>query len=89
MVIIHIIRSFRIQSDTGHLSNVEGTEVLMDVMGPKTKHIFLAHRSHHNNTKELQRLTVASMMKNNGLGVGKSFQLHGTDVEKPSDLYTL
>ena len=79
----------RIQSDTGHLSNVEGTEVLMDVMGPKTKHIFLAHRSHHNNTKELQRLTVASMMKNNGLGVGKSFQLHGTDVEKPSDLYTL
>lgn len=79
----------RIQSDTGHLSNVEGTEVLMDVMGPKTKHIFLAHRSHHNNTKELQRLTVASMMKNNGLDVGKSFQLHGTDVEKPSDLYTL
>lgn len=79
----------RIQSDTGHLSNAEGTEVLMDVMGPQTKNIFLAHRSHHNNTKELARLTAASIMKENGLGVGRDFQLHDTDVEAPTDLYTL
>ncbi|ANZ57532.1 metallohydrolase [Fructilactobacillus lindneri] len=79
----------RIQSPTGHLSNVAGTEALMDIMGPATKQIFLAHRSHHNNTKSLARLTVASMMKNNGLGVGRDFKLFDTDVEKPSDLLTL
>ncbi|KRM91259.1 hypothetical protein FC87_GL000979 [Fructilactobacillus florum DSM 22689 = JCM 16035] len=79
----------RINSATGHLSNVAGTEALMDVMGPKTKNIFLAHRSHHNNTKSLARMTVASMMQSNGLGVGRDFQLRDTDVEHPSKIIKL
>ncbi|USS90421.1 MBL fold metallo-hydrolase [Fructilactobacillus carniphilus] len=79
----------RINSSTGHLSNQDSTEILMDVMGLKTKRIFLAHRSHHNNTKALARLTVASIMKNNGLGVGHDFQLFDTDVEKASPLLNL
>ncbi|USS84654.1 MBL fold metallo-hydrolase [Fructilactobacillus myrtifloralis] len=79
----------RINSDTGHLSNQASTEILMDVMGPQTKRIFLAHRSHHNNTKALARLTVASVMKNHGFGVGQDFELFDTDVEQPSPLIKL
>ncbi|WP_429971702.1 MBL fold metallo-hydrolase [Fructilactobacillus sp. Tb1] len=85
----HYATKMRIQSDEGHLSNVEGAELLMDIMGPNTKEIFLGHRSHHNNTKELQIETVSRLMKSNGLAVGKNFKIHGTDVEKPSKLYTL
>ena len=43
----------RILSDKGHLSNVTTAKILSKVIGEKTKYIFLAHISEHNNTKEL------------------------------------
>ena len=43
----------RIISDKGHLSNSTSAKILRKVIGEKTKYIFLAHISEHNNTKEL------------------------------------
>ncbi|PWG00506.1 MBL fold metallo-hydrolase [Levilactobacillus bambusae] len=79
----------RIMSDHGHLSNVDGANVLMDVMGNHTKHIFLGHRSQHNNMKSLAHLTVASMMEDNDYGVGHDFELLDTEAEQASNLIVI
>ncbi|MGQ2283192.1 MBL fold metallo-hydrolase [Apilactobacillus kunkeei] len=79
----------RIMSDEGHLSNEDGADSLMECIGYDTKRIFIGHRSHHNNVKELAHLTVASMLEENDFGVGTDFDLLDTDVEKASKLFTL
>ncbi|KRN13108.1 beta-lactamase domain-containing protein [Fructilactobacillus fructivorans] len=79
----------RIMSDEGHLSNEAGADAMIDIIGRDTKNIFIGHRSHHNNMKSLAHLTVASMLENEGFGVGHDFNLFDTDVEKPSNLITL
>lgn len=42
----------RIASDTGHLSNLDSSKYLSQLIGDNTKHIVLAHLSKENNTKE-------------------------------------
>jgi phosphoribosyl 1,2-cyclic phosphodiesterase len=42
----------RILGDTGHLSNEDAALCLTDMVGPKTKQIFLAHLSEEANTEE-------------------------------------
>ncbi|TPR17613.1 MBL fold metallo-hydrolase [Apilactobacillus timberlakei] len=79
----------RIMGDEGHLSNEDGANALMNCIGHNTEHIFIGHRSHHNNVKELAHLTVASMLEEHDFGVGHDFDLLDTDVEQASPLYTL
>lgn len=79
----------RILSDTGHLSNEEGADALMDVVGSRTKQIFLGHRSQHNNMRSLAHLTVASMMEKHDFGVNHDFKLNDAEPDKPSQLLTL
>ncbi|KRN28666.1 metal-dependent hydrolase of the beta-lactamase superfamily protein [Lactobacillus selangorensis] len=79
----------RILSDQGHLSNEEGANALMDVMGLRTKKIYLGHLSQHNNMKELAHLTVASMMKEQGLGVDHDFKILDTDPAVADPLFTV
>jgi len=43
----------RILGDEGHLSNESASEILCDVIGEKTKQIYLAHISKEANTKKL------------------------------------
>lgn len=76
----------RILGDEGHLSNEEGADALMKVVGRRTKEIFLGHRSQHNNMRSLAHLTVASMMKQHDFGVGQDFQLVDAEPEKPSKI---
>ncbi|MDT6979456.1 MBL fold metallo-hydrolase [Levilactobacillus zymae] len=76
----------RILGDKGHLSNEEGADVLMDVLGNRTKKIYLGHRSLHNNMKSLCHLTVASMMENQDFGVGNDFKLIDTNPEEATPL---
>lgn len=52
----------RIMSDVGHLSNDQASDTLLDVVSPKTKHIFLAHRSQHNNTQYLAHETAEDLL---------------------------
>ncbi|KRN19436.1 MBL fold metallo-hydrolase [Pediococcus claussenii] len=76
----------RILGGHGHLSNEDGANALMNVMGNRTKKIYLGHLSLHNNMKELAHLTVTSMMQNNDLGVGHDFEVLDTDHEKADKL---
>jgi phosphoribosyl 1,2-cyclic phosphodiesterase len=79
----------RILGDKGHLSNEEGADALMDVLGNHTKKIYLGHRSLHNNMQSLCHLTVASMMENRDFGVGHDFQLIDTNPEEATPLVAL
>ncbi|KRM75830.1 MBL fold metallo-hydrolase [Secundilactobacillus collinoides] len=79
----------RILSDTGHLSNEDGADVMMDVLGNRTKRIFLGHLSQENNMKSLAHLTVASIMEDHDYGVDHDFKILDTDPEKASGLVTL
>lgn len=79
----------RILSDTGHLSNDEAATILLNTIGNRTRYVFLAHRSHNNNTMELAHRTIARVLKSNGLPVGLDLKLYDTDVEMPTPLVTL
>ncbi|WDF82736.1 MBL fold metallo-hydrolase [Lacticaseibacillus pabuli] len=79
----------RILSSYGHLSNADGAEALMDAIGLRTKRIYLGHRSAHNNTKPLAHLTVASMLKREGLAVDHDFLLLDTNRETPEAMFTV
>jgi phosphoribosyl 1,2-cyclic phosphodiesterase len=69
----------RILSDVGHVSNEEAGLALADVIGDRTKRIYLAHLSQDNNIKELARMTVAQTLANKGLAIGDQFDLYDTD----------
>lgn len=79
----------RILGDEGHLSNEEGADALMSVIGRRTKEIFLGHRSQHNNMRSLAHLTVASLMEQHDFGVDHDFKLQDAEPEEPSKLMTL
>ncbi|AIM25168.1 MBL fold metallo-hydrolase [Melissococcus plutonius] len=79
----------RILSDKGHLSNEEGALVMADVIGDKTKQIYLGHLSKKNNTKFNARLTMESILKTKDLGVNEDFKIYDTDPEHPTELFTL
>lgn len=76
----------RILGNRGHLSNEDSANIMMDIIGDRTKKIFLGHRSEHNNLKSLAHLTVESILEEHDFGVNDDFQLFDTDVEKASPL---
>jgi len=53
----------RILSDSGHMSNKYAGSLLAKCIGPKTKYVFLAHISEHNNEKELVLKEVKEELK--------------------------
>lgn len=53
----------RILSDVGHLSNDQAEQALADVVGDRTKHVFLAHLSQHNNTRQLAHRVVDKLLQ--------------------------
>lgn len=69
----------RILSDRGHLSNDDGAETLMEVLGRRTKHIFLGHLSQENNFKDLAHATVTGFLKEHDYAVGQDFKIIDTD----------
>lgn len=79
----------RILGDTGHLSNEDGANALMSVIGNRTKQIYLGHLSRENNVKELAHLTVDHMMRDHDFAVDHDFYLHDTDPEKATPLIAL
>lgn len=79
----------RILSDEGHLSNEEGADTLMDVIGPRTKEVLLGHRSHENNTRALAHLTVASLLEEDDLGVDHDFALDDANQDQATGLLSI
>ena len=76
----------RILSDAGHLSNDEAGQALLDVVTPKTKHIFLAHRSQHNNTEYLAHDTAEEMLVQGDANLDSDVKIIDTDPQKPTSL---
>lgn len=76
----------RILSDVGHVSNEDAALALSEVIGDNTSRIYLAHLSVDNNMKELARLSVEQVLKEEGLAVGEQFELYDTDPNTPTAL---
>lgn len=79
----------RILSDKGHLSNEEGALALVDMIGDKTKRIYLGHLSKENNMKELARDTVEEVLLRKDMGVNEQFHLYDTDPDRAQNLFVL
>lgn len=73
----------RILSDSGHVSNEDCGLALTDIIGNRTKRIYLAHLSKDNNMKDLARMSVDSVLKERGINV----DLYDTDPDRPTRLY--
>lgn len=79
----------RILSDEGHLSNLDGAQTIMDVLGNKTKQIFLGHLSPENNLKQLAHQTVAEDMLKHDYGVEHDFHISDTDPNQAQPIYEI
>ena len=76
----------RILSDVGHLSNDQAAQALVDVVTSKTKHIFLAHRSQHNNTEYLAHETAKEMLIEGDADLSDDAKIIDTEPAKPTKL---
>lgn len=76
----------RILSDVGHVSNEDAALAMSDVIGDRTKRVYLAHLSLDNNMKDLAKMSVAQTLESRGLIVGEQFDLYDTDPKIPTIL---
>ncbi|MBO5747852.1 MAG: MBL fold metallo-hydrolase [Muribaculaceae bacterium] len=60
----------RIQTDRGHMDNVETAAFLSEIYTPQLKYIFLCHLSNDNNTPEIALGTISKALKDRGLTIG-------------------
>ncbi|WP_100374308.1 MBL fold metallo-hydrolase [Bacillus sp. FJAT-45037] len=76
----------RILSDVGHVCNEDAALALSEVITDQTSRIYLAHLSLDNNMKELARLTVEQVLKEQGMAVGEEFHVFDTDPLTPTPI---
>lgn len=76
----------RILSDVGHVSNEDSALALTDMIGERTKRIYLAHLSKDNNMKDLARMSVTQTLENKGFVTGENFDIYDTDPKIPTKL---
>ncbi|MGX7108926.1 MBL fold metallo-hydrolase [Facklamia miroungae] len=79
----------RILSDKGHLSNQDGALAIRDLMGAKTKDIYLGHLSQDNNTKELAMLTMEETLQGYDVDTRNELILHMTDPKEATPIQKL
>lgn len=76
----------RILSDVGHLSNEDAGQALLDVVSNKTEHIFLAHRSQHNNTAKLAYNAAKKILVNGDANLPSDVEIMMTNPVEPTGL---
>lgn len=79
----------RILSDKGHLSNDDGSKVMTEVLGDKTKRIYLGHLSKENNIVELAHMTMETTLMQCDLGVNEQFRVFDTSPVEATDLFDI
>lgn len=79
----------RILGDKGHLSNDDGALALSEILGDRTKEIYLGHLSKENNMKDIARSTFEEILMAKETGVGEAFQLFDTDPAAPTNLFSI
>ena len=76
----------RILSDRGHLSNEDGAAAAYNVLGNKTKKIFLGHLSLNNNIKELAHMTMNGYLSQHDVDTEREVKILDTSHEHASGL---
>ncbi|MEK4027475.1 MULTISPECIES: MBL fold metallo-hydrolase [Bacillaceae] len=79
----------RILGDFGHVSNEDAAVAMSDVIGDRTKRIYLAHLSQDNNMKDLAKMSVTQTLEMKDMPVGEQFELLHTDPKVPTVLTEL
>lgn len=79
----------RILSDKGHLSNEAGALAMVDMIGRKTKAVYLGHLSRENNTKDLAMAAMYNTLSMKDMAVGQDFDLVMTDPNDACPLHYL
>jgi phosphoribosyl 1,2-cyclic phosphodiesterase len=79
----------RILGDKGHLSNEDGALVMTDILGDKTKRIYLGHLSRENNMKELAHMTMETTLMQHDLGVNHDFRVYDTSPDSATELFAI
>ncbi|MGO3732478.1 MAG: MBL fold metallo-hydrolase [Vagococcus sp.] len=79
----------RILSDKGHLSNEDGAMVATEVIGDKTKRIYLGHLSKENNLKELAHMTMKETLIKNDIDAGGKVGIFDTSPDKACDIFAI
>lgn len=79
----------RISSATGHLSNKDCGEAIVQNMNEQLRHVWLCHLSEENNHPELARKTVETVLRSYGVIVGKDLQLDVLKRTKPMGIFEL
>lgn len=77
----------RIQSSTGHLSNLTTANFLAEHFDTQLRHVWLCHLSKDNNTPELAYNTVAQTLHEKGVVAGTDVQLQALSRNTASQLY--
>ncbi len=77
----------RILGDEGHLSNEDGAAAVAEMLGNRTKRIYLGHLSRDNNIKTLAHHTAESILMQKGMGVNEDFFVYDTDPDEPTELF--
>ncbi len=79
----------RILGDEGHLSNDDGALAVAEMLGDRTKRIYLGHLSRDNNIKQLARETAEGIFRVKDLGINKDFFIYDTDPSMATELFTV
>lgn len=79
----------RILGDKGHLSNEDGALALAEIVGDRTKRVYLGHLSRENNLKEIAYSTAEDILTRKDTGVNHTFTLYDTDPVEPAPLFGL
>lgn len=79
----------RIKSGTGHLSNIQTANILLETIHPNLSHVWLCHLSEENNHPELARKTVEYTLRTFGIIAGKDFQLEVLRRQLPTGPWVL
>lgn len=79
----------RIMSQTGHLSNADCAQTIVENATIGLKHVWLCHLSDENNHPELARKAVTSEMASHGLVAGVDFVVEVLRRKVPSEIYEL
>ncbi|XID91661.1 MBL fold metallo-hydrolase [Paenibacillaceae bacterium WGS1546] len=75
----------RILGDTGHLSNEAAGEALCALLSGSLRRVYLAHLSQEHNLMDLAKLTVNTVLENNGFFYHKDeFALRDTYHDRPT-----
>ena len=77
----------RIRSGTGHISNHQTAQLLLETLHPDIKHVWLCHLSEENNHPELARKTIELELRSCGIIAGVDFQFDVLKRQIPSGPY--